>query len=100
MAFYQGGVASALGDAVIDNARDIGTASLYHAQVDGLILEFARGESGGFVDAQTGSSWNAFGEAIDGELAGAQLEWINAFPHFWFAWAAFYPDTLVYGMDG
>ncbi|MXV93005.1 MAG: DUF3179 domain-containing protein [Chloroflexi bacterium] len=100
VAFYQGGVASALGDAVIDNARDIGTASLYHAQVDGLILEFARGESGGFVDAQTGSSWNAFGEAIDGELAGAQLEWINAFPHFWFAWAAFYPDTLVYGMDG
>ncbi len=98
VAFYQGGVASALGDAVIDNARDIGTASLYRAELDGQPLEFALDESGGFVDAQTGSRWNAFGEAIDGELAGAQLEWINAFPHFWFAWAAFYPDTLVYGV--
>lgn len=98
-AFYQGGVASALGDAVIDNARDIGTAGLYRAELDGMTLEFTLGEDGGFVDAQTGSSWNAFGEAIAGELAGAQLEWINAFPHFWFAWAAFYPDTLVYGLD-
>ena len=24
---------------------------------------------------------------------------INAFPHFWFAWAAFFPDTILYGFQ-
>ena len=97
VAFYQGGVATALGDGVIDTARDMGTAGLYEATWDGVALAFALDDDGGFVDEQTGSLWNAFGEAVDGELEGAQLAWINAFPHFWFAWAAFYPDTLVYG---
>ena len=64
---------------------------------DGEVLEFAAGADGTFVDAQTQSTWNAFGEAIDGELAGSQLNWVHAFPHFWFAWAAFHPDTEVYG---
>ncbi len=96
--FYQSGVATALGDSVIDNARDIGTAGMYLATLNGEALEFAVNEAGGFTDAQTGSSWNAFGEAISGELAGQQLEWVHAFPHFWFAWAAFYPETEVYGI--
>ena len=30
-------------------------------------------------------------------LAGAKLRQPHAFPHFWFAWAAFYPDTLING---
>ena len=96
--FYQGGVATALGDSVINNARDIGTAGMYLAALDGVTLDFAADDDGGFTDAQTGSSWNAFGEAVSGELAGQQLDWLHAFPHFWFAWAAFYPDTEVYGM--
>ena len=97
--FFQGGVASALGDTVIDNARDIGTASLYEATLDGAVLSFSANGDGTFTDDATGSSWNAYGEATAGELEGRQLRWINAFPHFWFAWAAFYPETLVYGLD-
>ena len=95
--FYQGGVASALGDRLIDNARDTGAAGMYEATLDGRRLRFAADRDGGFRDEETGSNWNAFGEAIAGELAGRQLRWINAFPHFWFAWAAFYPETQVYG---
>ena len=95
--FYQGGVASALGDRLIDNARDIGAAGMYEATVDARRLRFVADAHGGFRDEETGSTWNAFGEAIAGELAGRQLQWINAFPHFWFAWAAFYPETQVYG---
>jgi len=98
--FFQSGVASALGDYVIDNARDIGTAGMYHATVDGEVLHFsANSHDGSFTDDETGSTWNAFGEAIAGELAGSQLNWVHAFPHFWFAWAAFHPDTEVYGFD-
>ncbi len=95
--FYQGGVASALGDAQIDNARDIGTAGMYEATLeDGSVLRFVADDDGGFRDEATQSTWNAFGEATAGELAGSQLRWINAFPHFWFAWAAFHPETEVY----
>lgn len=96
VAFYEGGVASALGDAVIDNARDIGTAALYDARLEGITLSFRAKPDGSFQDEETGSIWNSYGEATAGELAGKTLRWINAFPHFWFAWAAFYPDTLLY----
>lgn len=97
--FFQSGVASALGDSVIDSARDIGTAGMYEASFDGEVLQFSAKADGTFVDAQTQSIWNAFGEAIDGDRAGSQLNWIHAFPHFWFAWAAFHPETEVYGLD-
>ena len=64
--FFQSGVASALGDSVIDSARDIGTAGMYEASFDGEVLQFAAKPDGAFTDAQTQSTWNAFGEAIDG----------------------------------
>ena len=97
--FYQAGVASALGDSVIDNARDTGTAGMYEATLDdGSALRFVNNGDGSFRDEATQSTWNAFGEAIAGELEGSQLRWINAFPHFWFAWAAFHPATVVYGI--
>lgn len=96
--FYQSGVASSLDDSVIDESRDIGTAGMYEATVDGQVLSFSVNDDGSFTDEQTGSLWNAYGEATDGELAGTQLKWVHAFPHFWFAWAAFYPETDVYGL--
>ena len=96
--FFQAGVASALGDSVIDNAADLGTAGMYQATLNGEVLSFSVSEDGGFRDDRTGSIWNAFGEAIDGELAGQELTWVHAFPHFWFAWAAFHPETEVYGL--
>lgn len=97
--FFQGGVASALGDYVIDNARDIGTAGMYESTLEDKVLHFATNSDGTFRDEATQSTWNGYGEAIDGELAGSQLRWINAFPHFWFAWAAFHPETEVYGTE-
>ncbi len=96
--FFQAGVASSLDDSIIDNSRDLGTAGMYQATVDGDVLTFIANGDGTFSDEQTDSIWNAFGEAIDGELLGTELEWVNAFPHFWFAWAAFSPDTEVYGL--
>ncbi len=98
VAFFQAGVASALGDSVIDNAADLGTAGLYFSTLDGITLSFIRQEDGSFTDEQTRSTWNAYGEAIAGDLQGRELEWVDAFPHFWFAWAAFHPETEVYGI--
>lgn len=99
LAIWQPGVADALDQAIIDESRDLGTAALYNRQLGDQILSFSVDENGNIVDDQTGSTWSLFGEAIDGQLAGSQLRQLIAAPHFWFAWAAFHPETMVYGQD-
>lgn len=99
VAFWQGGAATALGNPVIDEAQDIGWATLFSRTVDERVLTFAIREDAVIVDEETNSEWNAFGSATAGELAGTQLEPQVAAPHFWFSWAAFEVDTLVYGTD-
>jgi hypothetical protein len=67
--------------------------------VDGQVLTFsADGDT--FVDTETGSTWNVFGRATEGPLAGTQLEQVAHVDTFWFAWAAFRPDTVVMGGSG
>lgn len=97
VAFWQSGTLSALDDSVINNSRDIGTAALFSRELEGQTLRFTAVE-GGFRDEETGSLWNAFGEAVTGPLAGKRLRQLIAAPHFWFAWAAFYPETTLYGI--
>lgn len=97
VALWQSGVTSALDAGSIDASRDIGTAALYSRELDGQTLTFWIDEAGVLRDDATSSAWNVFGEAVEGELAGARLELQLAAPHLWFAWAAFRPDTRVYG---
>lgn len=56
-----------------------------------------RADSDGLRDEETGSRWTYFGEAVAGPLAGKRLEPVVHYVPFWFAWAAFAPDTPVYG---
>jgi hypothetical protein len=75
---------------------ETGSAALYNAQLpDGRTLTF-RLEEGRISDDQTNSTWNIFGQAIEGELVGVTLERRFAYPHFWFAWQAFRPNTLIW----
>lgn len=93
--FWQAGAASALDQADIDSSRDVGMALMYSRQLDdGRSLTF-RHQDGAFLDNETGSRWNILGEAVAGPLQGAALRQIQAAAHFWFAWAAFHPDTLL-----
>ena len=47
-------------------------------------------------DAETGSTWNELGLAIDGQLAGEQLDRVNdAFMAYWFAWSVYYPGLRL-----
>ena len=96
--FWQSGAVSALDETVIDLSRDVGMALMFDRRLDtGDALTFRFG--GSIIDQETGSHWNIFGEAIDGPLAGANLSQLHAFPHLWFAWSAFYPDTIIRGSD-
>ena len=56
---------------------------------------FAVRDDATFADEQTGSSWNVLGRAVDGPLAGTQLEPVSHVDTFWFAWSTFRPDTAI-----
>ena len=74
----------------------MGATGIFDPNLNGELLTFSLvGED--FQDEQTGSTWNILGQAINGPLAGESLTPILHGDHFWFSWAAFKPDTLIYG---
>ncbi len=95
--FHKPGTASALDTRTISEGRDIGSVGVFNRNVDGQMLTFSANGDGTFSDNETNSTWSITGEAIDGELVGTQMEAVISFDHFWFAWAAFFPETGVYG---
>lgn len=103
VALWQWSMVSALDQVVIDESIDIGWAALYNRRIETssgeLTLTFQLNDVGLVVDYETSSVWDAFGFAREGILAGTQLELLPAAPHFWFAWAAFQPDTRIYESD-
>ncbi len=93
--FFQPGTASALDSANFADSRDVGASAVYRPQLDGRSLTF-KWQDGAFVDSETRSRWNLLGRSTGGPLAGKQLEPVVHADHFWFAWAAFRPNTRIY----
>jgi hypothetical protein len=71
----------------------------YDREVNGQVLTFSSVSINPFqmTDGETNSIWNIKGEAVSGPLSGTHLTQIPAHNAFWFAWAAFWPSTLIYG---
>ena len=90
----QPGTASALDDPIVAGGRDVGATGVFRPIVDNQALTFER-RGDGFVDHQTNSHWNVLGQATDGPLTGTALEAVPHVDTFWFAWAAFQPDTQI-----
>lgn len=89
------GTADALDGGTIASSNDIGTAVAYEPIVDGQNLTFTANGDGTFTDDQTSSTWNIFGQATDGSLAGSQLGAVEHRNEFWFAFQAFFgADSL------
>lgn len=93
--FHIGGTASALDRAQIAEGVDVGATGVFDPRVDGKKLTF-RLEGKTFIDAETNSTWNILGQAVSGPMVGKQLTPILHANHFWFAWAAFKPQTIIY----
>ena len=93
--FHADGTSSALGAGTIAEADDIGATGVFDPNLEGQKLTFLL-EDGKIVDEQTGTTWSVLGQAIDGPLAGKSLTPIVHGDHFWFAWAAFKPDTIIF----
>jgi hypothetical protein len=67
----------------------------FESDVNGqrLTFEFKEGQ---FLDKETHSVWNEYGESIDGNLKGATMNRVQAHKAFWFAWADFHANTEVF----
>lgn len=80
-------------DIVVFWSRTAQGAMAYYT--DGGRTFIAEGEQ--FVDSATRSTWRLDGRAIEGPEAGAQLAPVaEAYVAFWFAWAAFHPETRLW----
>jgi hypothetical protein len=90
--FWTPGQSSALEGDSIAGGRDVGTVGVFDPVVDGRTLTFT-GTPDGFVDVETGTTWNLAGEAIEGPLAGTVLTRVRHLDTFWFAWATYSPET-------
>ncbi len=93
---WGGDTADALDASQIADSVAIGSAIAYDRRVGGETLTFVPSGEDTFTDEQTGTTWTLLGRAIDGPLAGEQLDTITHRNEFWFAWAAFFPDAPVY----
>ncbi|HLC01456.1 MAG TPA: DUF3179 domain-containing protein [Anaerolineales bacterium] len=93
---WQPGAASPFGSIPATGVGTVGSAEAYGREVDGQLLNFEF-DGSQIRDQETGTTWNIFGLAEQGELAGKQLPSLVTINHFWFSWAAFRPDTRVYG---
>ena len=96
--FWAPGPASALGPETIGDGADVGASGVFRPLVDGQALTFERpgGTESPITDQETGSTWSITGLATEGPLAGAQLSAVAHGDHFWFAWAAFSPQTTIW----
>ncbi len=89
------GLRSALDTSEVDAGREVAASGVFDPVVDGEQLTFSPEGPDTFADAQTGSTWDVLGRAVQGPLAGEQLDPVGHVDTFWFAWGAFHPDTRV-----
>jgi hypothetical protein len=92
---FQPGTTSALDQHSIADSADVGATGVFETIGDGMALTiFWR--DGAFVDKQTESEWNLLGQAVSGSLAGKHLPPVIHTDTFWFAAAAFNPNTRIF----
>jgi uncharacterized protein DUF3179 len=73
------------------------TVTAFSRHVGARTLRFDRhAQSRDLVDVETGSRWSPYGECREGALRGTRLKALVGMRQFWWAWAAFHPDTDVY----
>ncbi len=94
---WGGDTADALDARTVADGQAIGTGIAFDRRVGDQILTFTSIEENRFTDSETGTVWTLLGQAVEGPLAGEQLDTVQHRNEFWFAWASFFPGSPVYG---
>ncbi len=97
--FWKSGQVSALSGGSVFMGDVVGSSRVYVPEADGQALTF-RVEADTFVDNETSSTWNIFGEAVSGPLEGAHMEQVQHLDTFWFAWSSYQPTTDLVTSEG
>ncbi|MGE0688514.1 MAG: DUF3179 domain-containing protein [Dehalococcoidia bacterium] len=92
---FKPGTLSVLDSAAISQSEEVGSAAVFSAIVDGRELSF-RADGDTFADSQTGTRWDILGRGVSGAMKGRVLTPVVSGTHFWFAWAAFQPETRIW----
>ncbi len=71
------------------------TARAYRTNQGEREFTFRRDQNN-LIDEQSGSVWNAGGEAISGPQRGERLDPIPLIGSYWFAWSAAFPSTELF----
>ena len=93
--FYKKGMKSMLDEPNPKESKDIGTGTMFDANVDGKLLTFTKNKNL-FVDKETKSVWDISGLCVEGKYKGNSLKPLAYGMHFAFAWFSFYPNSKVY----
>jgi hypothetical protein len=78
---------------------DAASIRVFEGKVEGdaTQLTFVKGAGDKLMsDAETGSTWNFQGCAVDGKLAGRCLKEIDAHKDYWFDWMNHHPESAVF----
>ncbi len=70
-------------------------ALAFVAVLDGEVLTFS--VQGGIITDQTGARWILQGWAVIRPHAGTQPPFATSFVSEWYGWAAYFPQTTMYG---
>ena len=60
-----------------------------------LMFEPVQGELPAVMRSEDGTTWDVFGNGIDGPRSGERLRKLESFIAFWFAWGDFYPGLTI-----
>ncbi|MBI2313109.1 MAG: DUF3179 domain-containing protein [Betaproteobacteria bacterium] len=93
--FSKAGTLSVLDEETIRASRTVPSATAFDRRVAGRSLSFEL-RDGTIRDRETGSTWNLFGQALEGSLKGQRLVPADSGVHFAFAWLAFNPQSEIY----
>ncbi len=65
---------------------------------DGTVLEFQalQDQWPNVMIDTNGTTWDIFGRGVSGPRMGERLPVMKSFMAYWFAWAAFYPDPVIF----
>ncbi|MHC4617803.1 MAG: DUF3179 domain-containing protein [Planctomycetota bacterium] len=93
--FHADGALSALDKARIARSREVGSTGVFDRNVGGRSLTFSY-DGVRFYDAQTASTWDITGRAVEGPLKGKRLAPVAHGDYFAFVWLVFRPETEIY----
>ena len=99
VALHVAGSSAAFDGVDVNTGTDIGQTGVFVSELNGEALVLNQTVDGSLFEDQLGNQWNIFGQAVSGPDAGESLEQIPHLDVFWFAWAAYQPDTVIIGQS-